>query len=53
MLNHVWLNYIVIENDEIKKKICCPTCPAVGASWATMWGTMGRTLGGAKKFTKK
>ena len=41
MLNHVWLDYIVLENDEIKKKIfCSPTCPD-----AARGGTLDRPVG--------
>ena len=54
MLNHVWVGYIAMENNEIKKYIyCCPTCPAVGAGWTPMWGTLDRTLQLGQKFEKK
>ena len=54
MLNYVWLDYIVLENDEIKKNIFCgPTCPMVVARWAAMLGTLGDTLYGGKKLQKK
>ena len=55
MVSHVWQDYIVMENGEIKKKIFCgPTCPTGGARWTAMWGMLGCTFcSEKKKLTKK
>ena len=53
MLNHVWLDYIVLENNEIKGKIFAvqraPTWGQVGPPCGAGWTTLSSV---GKKFTK-